>query len=71
MAERAEQGTRGPWARMREWRHYRRERRAWRRERLKGTVDPGAVPLRADGASAAGSAKGAPGDGSAGGFGGF
>jgi hypothetical protein len=70
MAHGEEQGTRGRWTRMREWRRYRRERREWRRERLKGTIDPGGAPMRADGASAAASAKGAPSDGPAAGFGG-
>jgi hypothetical protein len=70
MEDAAEQRKRGPWVRMGEWSRYRRDRRAWRRERRKGTIDP-SVPLRADGAAAAASAKGAPNDGPAGGLGGF
>ena len=64
--------TQGRLARMREWVDYSRERRAWRRDRRKGTVDPGAAPLRTGGAAGAASAKGAPADGMTGGFdGGF
>jgi hypothetical protein len=64
--------SRGRLDRMREWARYRRERRAWRKERRKGTVDPGAAPLRTGGAAGAASAKGAPADGMTGGFdGGF
>jgi hypothetical protein len=62
--------TQGRMDRMREWAAYRRERRAWRRERRKGSVDPGAAPLRTGGAAGAASTKGAPADGPAGGFGG-
>ena len=68
MADTAEQGsTQGRWARMRERSRLRRERRAWRRERRKGSVDPGAAPLRTGGAAGAASTKGAPNDGPAGG----
>jgi hypothetical protein len=63
MAEKAEHERRGAWARMREWRRYRRGRRAWRRDRRKGTID-----LGAQGMHAGGPAHAHKGDGPQGGF---
>jgi hypothetical protein len=39
----ADKATLGWWARLAERRQDRRQRRAWRRERRKGSVDPGAA----------------------------
>jgi hypothetical protein len=36
----------GRWARWRERRQDRRQKRAWRRERQKGTIDPAAASIR-------------------------